>query len=155
VDVCYIITNALVGRATRKSIGIVGNQIVRFAREAFYDVLVDAALQGVSKSVLGTKAHTKFEKKIERFAKGFNKRWSKHHVRITPEVFYDSDGETRRRAKGSLGLDVVVSYKGKPVFALDLKTGRPWSKRQLAKRSKRFGNIPIIQIMIAKQGRKK
>jgi len=140
------IQRVLLGRAERGSLGIVGNQITLFAREALYDVLTDAALAEVSKTVKGTKAHTRFEKKINTFAKGFNKRWAKYKVSIKAEVFVDGGGiQTSRRAKGSLGIDVVVFHNFKPLFALDLKTGKAWSKSQLKKRSARFGNIPIFQ----------
>lgn len=136
--------------------GIVGNQITLFAREALFDVLTDAALAEVSKTVKGTKAHTAFEKKINKFSKGFNKRWAKFGVSIKAEVFVDSGGvQTARRAKGSLGIDVVVFHQKKPLFALDLKTGKAWSKSQLKKRSARFGNIPIVQILVGPSQKKR
>lgn len=140
---------ALLGRAQRGSLGIVGNQITLFAREALLDVLTDAALAETSKAVKGTKAHSIFERKIRDFSKGFNKRWAKYNVSIKAEVFVDDEGDVAsRRAKGSLGIDVVVFHNKRPLFALDLKTGKAWSKSQLKKRSARFGNIPIIQILV-------
>ncbi|MBF7073959.1 hypothetical protein ISG33_11165 [Glaciecola sp. MH2013] len=93
-----------------------------------FDVLTDQALSSASKAVKGTKAHAVFEKKIRNFAKGFNKHWAKHNVRIQAEVFFTENGESKRRAKGSLGIDVVVFHQNKPLFALDLKTGKAWSK---------------------------
>lgn len=151
---------ALVGRAAKgasgKSVGIVGNQIVLFAREALYDVLTDKALSSASKSIKGTKAHSIFERKINKFSKGFNKRWAKRKISIKAEVFFDNHGaETSRRAKGSLGVDVVVFHNFKPLFAIDLKTGKGWSKSQLKKRSARFGNIPIVQILVSPSGKKR
>jgi len=150
------IQRILLGRAERGSLGIVGNQVVLFAREALYDVLTDAALAEASKAVKGTKAHTRFEKKINNFAKGFNKRWAKYKVSIKAEVFFDDGGvNVSRRAKGSLGIDVVIFHNFKPLFALDLKTGKSWSKSQLKKRSARFGNIPIVQILVGPTQKKR
>jgi hypothetical protein len=65
---------------------------------------------------------------------------------IRVEEFRDASGNvTGRREGGSLGVDVVVYYRGKPVAGFDLKTGRGWSPGQLEAVQKRFG-VDVKQI---------
>ena len=134
------ITRMLFGNPP-KSFGIVGEFIIENAVLAVVGELMNTHY---SKSTFGTKAH----KRLERRIKGY-----KPHpdVDIEVEVFSDKKGNrTGRRSRGSLGVDILVKYKGRPVVAFDLKTGRGFGKRGLASRIRRFG-VDIVEIRVIPQ----
>ena len=77
------------------------------------------------------------------------------------EVFVDKGGiGVGRRSRGSLGVDILIVTTKKGVapkkdlsnakkrVVLDLKTGKGWSKSHIEKLHKRYGNIPIIQLVV-------
>ncbi len=132
-----IITRILFGNPP-KDFGIVGDFILDNAINA---VLMELLSVHSSKSVFGTKAHSRLEKMI----KGY-----KPHpdVDIEVEVFkLDGGKSASRRAKGSIGVDILVKYKGKPVVAFDLKTGAGFSKSKVGKISRRFG-VGVIEVRV-------
>ncbi len=150
------INRFLVRRVTRgngDNLGFVGNMIKEYAREAFLDVLLSPIQSQASKTVQGTFAHTGFEKKIKGMKDLFNKKFKRFNLTIDAEVFFvDKNGrksQSPRRAKGSLGLDVVISQGGKPVLAFDLKTGSPMSKSRVKKLKKRFRGADIFEIIVS------
>lgn len=74
-------------------------------------------------------------------------------VEVLAEPFYDEDGEHFGKGrKGSLGIDVVVKYKGKVVLGMELKTGRGASKSGINKRIKHIG-ADFIQVTIKMDGK--
>jgi len=123
-----------------KELGIIGETILDFALNAVIDTLV---FDFKNKGAAGTAAHVNLEKRINAYQPIDNVR-----IQVKTEVFHDKDGKPAgRREKGSLGLDVVIYYKEKPVLAFDLKTGGGFSKKGLNARGRRFGT-DIIQIFI-------
>ncbi|MBU2891853.1 RHS repeat-associated core domain-containing protein, partial [Colwellia sp. D2M02] len=143
-----------VSRGSGESLGLVGDMIVTFAREAFLGVLTDNIQSQASKRVMGTFAHTRFEKKILEMKKTFNKKFKKFGLSIDAEVFFvNKNGKDvpakYRREKGSLGLDVVILQRGKPILAFDLKTGAAMSKSRGKKLKSRFMGADIFEIQVS------
>jgi RHS repeat-associated protein len=136
-----------------------------FLIDIIQDMAMNAVLSTVgvnfsSKTTAGTGAHTELERLLKNNIQS-PIHWLGFDVHILPEVFVDSNGvKSARRAKGSLGVDILISTSPRGVQAnanhsnltkrvvLDLKTGKGWSKSKLTKLHNRYGNIPIIQMMI-------
>jgi RHS repeat-associated protein len=92
----------------------------------------------------GTRAHSEFESLNIQLNEIIKRAGNGYEIRV--EEFRDASGNvTGRREGGSLGVDVVVYYRGKPVAGFDLKTGRGWSPGQLEAVQKRFG-VDVKQI---------
>jgi RHS repeat-associated protein len=103
---------------------------------------------------LGTAAHSILEKFIAEAGvnyvavKYFNEVLTKvgSGFYIIPEYFVDKFGtQVPRRAEGSLGIDVMIFFRGKPLLGVDLKTGRGYSAPDRRELEKRLG-APVIQI---------
>jgi hypothetical protein len=90
---------------------------------------------------MGIKAHELFEALNEELAREGSR------FALIPEYFADRDGgpSPRRRVDGSRGVDALVLLDGKPLLAVDLKTGRPWSNRERAQVEHQIG-VPAVQI---------
>lgn len=135
----------------KDAFGLIGEEIIGFAKEALLNVLVqELAGPGFKNAgAKGTAAHQEFEKLIERI----NKKYKKYGYTIHAEIFRDkgSKGEVKKRAKNSLGIDVEVrDAKGKAVLSFDLKTGRGTTKKKNRKLQGVFG-ADIIEIFVSKK----
>ncbi len=138
-----------------------------FLVDLIQDIAINAVMSTIgneysSKSTAGTAAHKKMEEMLrEAFPGGGKISWLNYDVYLIPEVFgYVGGGQAYRRAKHSRGVDILIGTlkKGEPFnknkldyrVILDLKTGGTWSESQIHKLKlrKRFGAIPIIQIVI-------
>ena len=92
-----------------------------------------------NKGAFGTAAHKQLQIQIEAFK-------PIPGVEVRAELFFDSNGnETKPRAKGSLGIDIFVRYRGRDVLLIDLKTGKGFSGKKKASLTKRFGGT-VIQV---------
>jgi len=139
------------------------------AKGFLIDIIQDLAINAVmstmigthhSKTTAGTAAHHKFQKLLEeQFKKPIS--WLGFDVHILPEVFVDKGGrKVGRRSRGSLGVDILIATGPKGVapnkdhsnlknrVILDLKTGKGWSQSHINKLHKRYGDIPIIQLVV-------
>lgn len=106
-------------------LGLVGELIKRLAIEAAQDLLLDSAFDQLDKQGRGTRGHAYFEKRVKELNDRIRKFKPLKGVEIRSEVFVDSAGASvGRRAKDSLGIDVLVLYENKRVLAFDLKFGR-------------------------------
>ncbi len=92
----------------------------------------------------GTAAHILLEEFVDAMNTELAKKGSK--FRLTSEQFYDKHGNlTSRRAPGSVGPDIGITYKGKLIETVDLKTGRGWSRTDQAEVKNRTG-VPSFQV---------
>jgi RHS repeat-associated protein len=141
--------------AGKDAFGLIGEEVIGIAKEALFNVLVAELSGGTSfanAGARGTAAHQQFENIID----GINDKYRKYGYTIKAEVFRDASGggqgaQTKRRAKGSVGIDVEVrDLKGKPVLAFDLKTGRGTSKKRNRKLQNVFG-ADLIEIFVSKK----
>ncbi len=145
-----IISRALTG-AGKEAFGIIGEEIIALAKEALLNVLIqELAGPGFKNAgAKGTAAHKEFERLIE----NINEKYKKYGYTIHAEIFRDSSSkaEVRRRAKGSVGIDVEIRDRtGKAVLAFDLKTGRGTSRKKNRKLQAVF-NADIIEIFVSKK----
>ncbi len=144
------ISRVLTG-SSKEAFGIIGEEIIGFAKEALLNILIqEIAGPGFKNAgAKGTAAHQEFEKLIDKI----NDKYEKYGYTINAEVFRDSNSksETKKRAKGSLGIDVEVrDSTGKSVLSFDLKTGRGTTKKKNRKLQGVFGS-DIIEVFVSKK----
>ncbi len=93
---------------------------------------------------MGTKAHAFFE--TESITLNGVLREAPQGFGFGVEEFRDRLGRVvKRRARGSLGVDVIVYKGGVAIAGFDLKTGHSWSPAELAAIERRFG-VTVTQI---------
>jgi RHS repeat-associated protein len=131
-----IITKVLFGQPP-KDIGIVGEMVLDWMTQGFFDHIYDG---GITKQEFGSRVHKELKSKCLAFA-------PLRDVKLECEPYFDKSGPTQgnRNTKGSLGVDVLIRYKGKPVIAFELKTGKGMTKSGIAKRQKWIG-ASVIQV---------
>ena len=139
--------------AGKEAFGIIGEEIIGFAKEALLNILIAELSGGASfanAGAKGTAAHQEFEKLID----SINDKYKKYGYTIKAEVFRDQDTgaeANRRRQKNSVGIDVEVrDSSGKAILSFDLKTGRGTSKKRNRKLQGVFGT-DIIEIFVSKK----
>ena len=125
-----------------RDIGIVGEMVLDWALRGFETHL---DLMGkISKQEFGQKVHKELRKKCDAFTDLYD-------VSLKCEPFFISDNKPGQilsnNPKGSLGVDILILYKEKPVIALELKTGRGMSNDGFKKRKKWIGTS-VVQITI-------
>ncbi len=131
----------LVGKPP-KDLGLIGEMILDWAIKA----VTDTVLFGGSfpnKGALGTAAHQELKRSIQSYK-------PLPGVEVIAEPFFDDNtsGKPLKQNKaGTLGVDVLIRYKGKNVLAFDLKIGKGYSKKGISSRMKRIGT-DVIQINI-------
>lgn len=65
------------------------------------------------------------------------------------EPFADNNGEHMGKGRrGSVGIDVLIKYKGKNILGLDLKIGKGYSKSGIRKRRSYFGDFIQVHIKV-------
>ena len=148
------LSNALVGKASKKTFGIVGEEIIALAQQSLLNILIEAAASGEpfkNAGAKGTAAHLEFERLI----KGLNGKYKKYGLRIAAEVFRIENGgaKVKGRKKGSLGIDVAIlsTGTGKTLLAFDLKTGRGGSKNRNSRLQAVFDGVDVIEILVSKK----
>jgi RHS repeat-associated protein len=117
---------------------------------AMADLRTQAAAVPRTQGRFGTRAHGDFETTNTSLdtatrAEGSPITFDLEQFRLAPVTPTLPGAVTSRRARGSLGLDALVSLNGVPVRGFDLKTGRGWSATELGKIEERFG-VPVTQI---------
>ena len=120
-----------------KDIGVVGEMVLDWITQGFWDHIYEG---GITKQDFGQKVHKQLKKKCESFG-SFN------GVTLSCEPFFNDKGQTATNSKGTVGVDVLIKYKGTPVVALELKTGKGMSKNGFKKRQKWIGT-DVVEITI-------
>ncbi|MCP4976198.1 MAG: RHS repeat-associated core domain-containing protein, partial [Maribacter sp.] len=147
------IQNALVGRASKETFGLIGEEIISLAKQALVDILLQEAggKSFFSAATKGSAAHKQFEELVKKI----NGKYKRYGFRIAAEVFRieKSGSKVKGRKKGALGIDVAVisTGSGKTVLAFDLKTGRGSSKKRNGRLSTVFDGADIIEILVSKK----
>jgi hypothetical protein len=92
-----------------------------------------------------------------------NRFLNKVDARVDVEFFADDeenghrDGPKTRRAKGTIGVDVVLwkpmgsRPPAKPYLVFDLKTGKGFSSDKRGRISRAFGGATVVEIFVRKK----
>lgn len=121
---------------------MVGELVLDWMLTAFYGHVYDG---GITKQEFGHSVHKDVKNKCLAFR-------PINGVGILCEPFFIEGHEgplpkSARNPKGSVGIDVVITYKGKPVVGIELKTGKGMGKSGFATRRKLMGGT-LIQITL-------
>jgi RHS repeat-associated protein len=93
---------------------------------------------------LGTEAHGQLEDLVNDFNEKLAAKGSRFRLRA--EQFFDIKGNpTSRKAPGSLGVDILITYDDLPIEAADLKTGRGFSQWKADEVERRIG-VPLFEV---------
>jgi len=147
----------------RQVVGIDGKGgVIRIIADAVAKTVmsefIGTGFEVINERVGGTQIHSRLERLIrEEF--GVSKKYGGYWLHIIPEVFFDSDGQaTGRRARGSLGVDILfyinqnenvrMIHDRDAKVIVDFKTGRGWSNRHMDRLQGRFRNATIIQMFV-------
>ena len=122
-----------------------------FILEATFDHQIKCGLSPIFPSAHGRLQHLLEEKVLPKL----NKYLKKYNVEVKAEVFrYEGGTKAPRRAKNSMGLDVVVinTTSGDAILAFDLKTGKSGTtKKKLPGYQQRFNGVPIIDVFVRRK----
>ncbi|OJH33810.1 putative Ig domain-containing protein [Cystobacter ferrugineus] len=127
-----------------ESLGLVGELVL----DAMVKSVMDLVGMGdfPNKGAAGTAAHQRLKARLADVAKELRKL-NYHGITVVAEPFADDDGEhSGKGRKGSVGIDVLVQYKGDNVLGLDLKIGKGYSKGGIRKRRSYFGDVVQVHI---------
>jgi len=139
------------GGGSQNPVGLIGRFIVDEAKDVIVEMVMNELTSGLSATVFGTKAHSQFEKKIKALNRRLKSQKFFKDIRIEAEFFVNKDGDmVSRRAKGSVGIDVMVFWRGKRVLAFDLKTGRGMGKKRKKDMLERLG-VDIVEIFVKRK----
>lgn len=120
-----------------KDIGVVGEMVLDWVLQGFYEHVLDG---GVTKQEFGRRVHSDVKNRCSRFIQ-YN------GVSLDCEPFFNEKGQVKGNPKGSLGVDVLIRYQGRPVVAFEIKTGKGMSGSGFQARRKYIG-ASVIQITL-------
>lgn len=118
----FLVRKALFGNPKKGEFGIVGELIIDAMGEAVADMLADPTFAGKSNRRRGVAAHSKLRAHIGALNKWLQGIPMARDVLVLTELSLDQGGFPSHK-KGSLRLDVIITYKGKNWLTFDLKTG--------------------------------
>ena len=122
------------------NLGIIGEAILNQMIAGVADV-VHSQVNFPNKGAAGTQAHQNLKKYLMQVADDIEKM-SFGDVVIKAEPFVDNNGEHYGKGrKGSVGIDVLIKYKGKNILGIDLKIGKGYSKQGIRQRRRYFGDV--------------
>jgi RHS repeat-associated protein len=122
-----------------QDLGIVGEFILDSAINA---VLGNIGVDFTDKQHAGTRAHKDLEIQLGSYKPIGG-------IEVIPEIFFDDQGaEGTTRDKGTLGIDILIKYRGKNALLIDLKLGAGFPNGKRREIGTRAGNLPVVQIFI-------
>jgi hypothetical protein len=118
---------------------MVGELILDWMLGGFFHHIYDG---GITKQQFGSHVHAETKRKCQLYVpiNGVS-------ILCEPHFINSSSGPMKSNSKGSLSIDVIILYMGKPVIGFELKTGRGMSPGGIATRQKWMGGT-IIQITL-------
>lgn len=138
----------LFGGSSNNPAGLIGQLIVDEAKGALEDMIMDSAFNGLSRTLQGTRVHLALEKRIKALNESLRKSPLFRNIEIRAEFFVNGSGdEVGRRARGSLGVDVIVFWHHERMLAFDLKLGRKMGRTRGNKLAALIGTN-IIEISV-------
>jgi hypothetical protein len=133
---------------TEQAFGLIGQHVVQHMIGAVSGV----ANVGQSAQSFGSTSHKLLQDLIDESSDNLNEYLEKFNAEVKAELFRDKNSNpTKMRAKGSMGLDVVVmnTKTKKVIFSFDLKTGKTGTSKNKSKGySQRFDGAPIIDVFV-------
>ena len=141
------VRQVLVGRPSRGEFGLVGEVIIQMMMSA-----VEGAVGNTARG-FGDNAHRRLDKAVKQLNRWVGQQPFLSDLSIEAELYRDRDRrEVAPRSLGSVGLDVVVKYRGRIYFALDMKTGRTgWRPGKRRVYQRRFGPT-LWQVFVSVDG---
>jgi hypothetical protein len=116
---------------------MVGELVLDWILQGFYDHVFAG---GVTKQEFGQRVHAQVKNRCKGFV-------PINGVSLGCEPFFNHKGPVKGNPKGSLGVDVLIRYKTRPVIAFEIKTGKGMSQSGFNKRRKWIG-ASVIQITV-------